>query len=86
MKIGMIGVGAIGTYVRDKLLDRGHELRAVMLRPERLQDHQAQLGDTVYVASVADLPDDVEHMIDCAGVSSFYLGKKGLAYVSNIYL
>lgn len=26
----------------------------------------------------------IEDMINCAGVSSFYLGKKGLAYVSNI--
>lgn len=26
----------------------------------------------------------IEHMIECAGVSSFYLGKKGLAYVSKI--
>ena len=26
----------------------------------------------------------IEYMINCAGVSSFYLGKKGLAYVSNI--
>ncbi|MDQ6991107.1 MAG: type I-Fv CRISPR-associated protein Cas5fv [Mariprofundaceae bacterium] len=27
---------------------------------------------------------EVKNMIECAGVSSFYLGKKGLAYVSNI--
>ncbi len=27
---------------------------------------------------------EIESMIDCAGVSSFYLGKKGLAYVSNL--
>lgn len=27
---------------------------------------------------------EIENMIDCAGVSSFYLGKKGLAYVSNL--
>ena len=26
----------------------------------------------------------IQQMIDCAGVSSFYLGKKGLAYVTNI--
>lgn len=28
--------------------------------------------------------DELKNMIDCAGVSSFYLGKKGLAYVSQI--
>jgi hypothetical protein len=27
---------------------------------------------------------EIENMIECAGVSSFYLGKKGLAYVSKI--
>ncbi len=27
---------------------------------------------------------ELKNMIDCAGVSSFYLGKKGLAYVSQI--
>lgn len=27
---------------------------------------------------------EIKKLIDCAGVSSFYLGKKGLAYVSNI--
>ena len=30
--------------------------------------------------------EDLKHRIDCAGVSSFYLGKKGLAYVSEIRL
>ncbi|MDQ7002766.1 MAG: type I-Fv CRISPR-associated protein Cas5fv, partial [Ghiorsea sp.] len=27
---------------------------------------------------------EIENMIESAGVSSFYLGKKGLAYVTNI--
>lgn len=27
---------------------------------------------------------ELQHLIECAGVSSFYLGKKGLAYVSDI--
>ena len=27
---------------------------------------------------------DLQEKIDCAGVSSFYLGKKGLAYVEDI--
>jgi aspartate dehydrogenase len=70
MKIGIIGEGAIGTYVRDKLLERGHVIRAVLLRPERLQDHATEQNGTLYVASVEGLPDDVEHMIDCAGHSA----------------
>ena len=28
--------------------------------------------------------EELKGMIECAGVSSFYLGKKGLAYVSQI--
>jgi aspartate dehydrogenase len=70
MKIGIIGEGAIGTYVRDKILERGHVIRAVLLRPERLQDHATEQNGTLYVASVEDLPDDIEHMIDCAGHSA----------------
>jgi hypothetical protein len=29
---------------------------------------------------------EIKNMIECAGVSSFYLGKKGLAYVSKIHI
>ena len=70
MKIGIIGEGAIGTYVRGKVLEQGHVVRAIILRPERLQNHAAEQNGTLYVASVEDLPDDVEHMIDCAGHSA----------------
>jgi len=67
MNIGIIGEGAIGTYVRDRLLERGHVIGAILLRPERLRDHATKLTGMHYVASVEDLPDDIEHMIDCAG-------------------
>ena len=67
MKIGIIGEGAIGRYVRDSLLERGHVIRAILKRRERLQDHATERDGTLYVASVGDLPDDIEHMIDCAG-------------------
>jgi aspartate dehydrogenase len=70
MKIGIIGEGAIGSYVRDKLLERGHEIGAVLLRAERLSERSTKSGKTRYVASVHDLPDDIEHMIDCAGHSA----------------
>ena len=70
MKIGIIGEGAIGTYVRGKILEQGHVVKAIILRPERLQNHAAEQNGTLYVASVEDLPDDVEHMIDCAGHSA----------------
>lgn len=65
MKIGIIGEGAIGRYVRAALHERGHEIGAILVRAERLQERAAD--DTKYIASVADLPQDIEHMIDCAG-------------------
>ena len=73
MKIGMIGEGAIGAYVRGKLLQRGHEMRAILLRPERLEGRAPDKSGTRYVASVDDLPEDIEHMIDCAGHSALRL-------------
>lgn len=67
MNIGIIGAGAIGRYVRDRAIEQGHTLRAILLRPERLQNHAGELDGIDYVASVSDLPADIEHMIDCAG-------------------
>ena len=60
MKIGIIGVGAIGCYV-GAYLQAPHVL---LVRPERLDS----INDgTLRVADVADLPADTELMIDCAG-------------------
>ena len=70
MKIGIIGEGAIGSYVRDQLRERGHIVRAILVRPERLQNPAAEGDNTDYVSAVDDLPDDIEHMIDCAGHSA----------------
>lgn len=67
MKIGIIGDGAIGGYVRDRALERGHVIRAQLVLPEFLQDYVSDLDGTQYVTSVADLPDDIDHMFDCAG-------------------
>ena len=67
MKIGLIGRGAIGAYVRDALRERGHEIGALLLRPESLRDHLTE-GDSVpLVSSAEELPEDIDHMIDCAG-------------------
>lgn len=67
MRIGIIGEGAIGGYVRDKALERGYEIRALLLLPEQLQDRRTTPNGTACVGAVADLPDDIDHMIDCAG-------------------
>jgi len=67
MRLGIIGDGAIGRYVRDKALQDGHEIRAVLLRPERLQGRTEDSKRTLLVSKVPDLPDDIDHMVDCAG-------------------
>jgi len=70
MNIGIIGQGAIGRYVHEQLLTRGHVLRALVLRPEQLLNNETEHNSTIRVASIADLPDDIDHMIDCAGHSA----------------
>lgn len=67
MQIGIIGTGAIGGYVRDELKRRGFAVRALLVLPELLEKTAGELTDFVCVSSVADLPDDIDHMIDCGG-------------------
>lgn len=67
MRIGIIGDGAIGHYVQNKALERGYEIRALLLLPEDLQHRKTAPNGTACVGAVADLPDDIDHMIDCAG-------------------
>jgi aspartate dehydrogenase len=67
MRIGIIGNGAIGGYVRDKAIQHGHELRALVLRTESLPSPGKGPIGISCIDNVADLPDDIEHMIDCAG-------------------
>lgn len=67
MKIGLIGRGAIGAYVRDALLERGHEIGVLLLRPEALRDHGTGKDGIPRVSSAEELPRDIDHMIDCAG-------------------
>lgn len=65
MKIGLIGNGAIARYVTAALDTRPHVLAALLLRPGR-----AAPGDAPAFATVADLPRDLDLMIDCAGHSA----------------
>jgi len=62
MKIGLIGVGAIANYVREALKSRNETLAAVLVRPSRVRE-----APELYVGAVADLPDDLDLVIDCAG-------------------
>ena len=67
MQIGIIGTGAIGGYVRDELKRRGFTIRALLVLPELLEETAGELPEFVCVSSAADLPGDIDHMIECAG-------------------
>ena len=64
MRIGIIGSGAIATYVEDHLRSRDDAPHVVLVRPARLEE-----GDE-RVAHVADLPGDTDLMVDCGGHSA----------------
>ncbi len=66
MKIGLIGEGAIGQYVRETLSGLGLEPVVTLVRAARLNEGAAAQK----VASVNDLPSDLDLMIDCAGHSA----------------
>ncbi|MBE0455224.1 MAG: aspartate dehydrogenase [Roseovarius sp.] len=63
MKIGLIGEGAIGRYVAQTLSAEKAGPHVTLVRPARLNETQGLQR----VARVADLPDDIDLMIDCAG-------------------
>ncbi|MGI9263139.1 MAG: aspartate dehydrogenase [Woeseiaceae bacterium] len=65
MHIGIIGDGAISRHVSRTIIERGHSLAGILLRPEH-QAHRTATSYT-YVTSVAELPEGIDHMIDCAG-------------------
>lgn len=63
MKIGIIGEGAIGRYVVEKLRERGLGPHAILTRSGPTDGG----GDVTRVRSVDDLPNDISLMVDCAG-------------------
>lgn len=67
MKLGIIGIGAIGSYVRDEAVERGHTVAALLLKPERLRTQTAHAGPIPCVSKTIDLPRDIDIMVDCAG-------------------
>ena len=70
MRIGIIGDGAIAHYVHEQALAHGHDVVAQLLRPARLQESNANGDGVIKIGAVADFPDDVEHIVDCAGHSA----------------
>lgn len=72
MKIGLIGQGAIARFVAEKLEAEGHHISAYLLRPQRLEEMRAArdprlMSGAAFVSSVADLPADLDCVVDCAG-------------------
>ncbi|MES0812954.1 aspartate dehydrogenase [Roseibium sp. SCPC15] len=68
MKFALIGNGAIAQYVKSNLLDRGHAVEALLLRADSAASELRPAAEEPSVLyRVADLPEDVEHVIDCAG-------------------
>ena len=61
MKLALIGKGAIARFVRDAAIARGHEIGAVLVRSDAAADHPD------YIGTPADLPRDIDMVIDCAG-------------------
>lgn len=67
MKIGIIGIGAIGTYVRQKLAER--QVKPWVILSRFCAANQTMDGWRL-VDDVDDLPDDTDLVVDCAGHSA----------------
>ena len=67
MRLGIVGVGAIGGYVRERAIERGHEIRALLVRAGSPQKRSEKLHGLLCVDDIADLPAEIDHMVDCAG-------------------
>lgn len=65
MKLGLIGCGAIATYVISQLAERGLTPEVLLLRKTRRLTEAS--ADIRQVTRIEDLPDDLDLMVDCAG-------------------
>lgn len=81
MRIGLIGDGAISRYVQSHFAGSAVQVSALLLRPARLAAPEAAAGGPVRVASLADLPDGLGLMVDCAGHAA--LAEHGPALLSR---
>ncbi|WP_025897122.1 aspartate dehydrogenase [Sneathiella glossodoripedis] len=85
MKIGIIGDGAIGRYVSQKLTEKALTPSVRLVRPARLK--AAKDCKIPQVGHVGDLPGDISLMIDCAGHSALLehgpsILKRGISLIS----
>lgn len=63
-------------YVREEFVKGEGKIKHTLMKASGQMD--------IYLDVDLEKAIEIKNMIDCAGVSSFYLGKKGLAYVSRI--
>lgn len=70
MKIGIIGAGAIGRYVVAQALQRDYTVAALLLRDNSHRKLADEFAGIRHADSVATLPADLDHVIDCAGHSA----------------
>ena len=70
MRIGIIGAGAIACYVATEAHAHGHKVGALLLRPDRSSATPAVLAEVEQYDNVADLPADLDQVVDCAGHSA----------------
>ena len=78
MNIGIIGVGAIGSYVREKLQSRGHTIGALIVRPERVDSLGKEFPEILCVTSAEELPNGIDLMIDCGGQAALRMHGAGI--------
>ena len=65
MTIAFIGNGAIAKFAMARLAERGRKPRAIIVRRGR---EKPAIGDRPpHIADVADLPGDVDMLVECAG-------------------
>ncbi len=80
MKLGYIGLGAMGSRMAVRLLDAGHELRVYNRSAARLQPVAARGGEPA--GSVADLTREVEILFTSLAMPTdtkeVYLGEEGV--------
>ena len=67
MNIGIIGDGAIGSYVRQQLLARDFDIRVLIVSARKFALGEPHESGLATVANAEDIPDEVDHVIDCAG-------------------
>lgn len=63
-------------YIRDEFVKGEGKIKHILLKTS------GQIN--IYLDISLEKAIELKNLIDCAGVSSFYLGKKGLAYISSI--